>query len=146
MEELLADARRLLSAVVHCEVDDIVLVNNATTGTNAVLRDLIFSSGDAILTLSTTYGAVDLNVQYHVDMERMRGNELHHIKVEVPVPSNDDDIIKILKDRISKAENEGKKIRIAIIDTVSSRPALRFPWQKLVEVLRGKQILSLVCA
>ena len=47
-----------LASYLHCNDADLVLVENASSGCNAVLRSLQYERGDYILFLSTAYGMV----------------------------------------------------------------------------------------
>jgi len=144
MGKMLLATRSKLSKILNCATENVALIANATTGTNAVLRDLVYKSNDAILTFSITYGAVDKNIDYLIETEKMRGIQLHKVVVNFNMPMSTEDILKTLKRSIDEAQSRGKKIRIGIIDTISSRPGLRLPWVEMVKILKEKQILSLV--
>lgn len=147
MSEMLLEARGRVAKVLHTTADQISFITNATTGTNAVLRDLVYASGDVILTFSTTYPAVVFsNIQYLIDTEKMRGVDLSVEAVDIPPCVSDEDVISLLNAEIEKLDKAGKRIRIAVIDSVASRPAIRYPWERMVRLLREKQILSLVDA
>lgn len=50
--EFLTRSRKSLADFVGSDVDDLVLVTNATTGVNSVLRSLDFQDGDEVICLS----------------------------------------------------------------------------------------------
>src|ERR1700733_6498632 len=52
------DAADALGSFLNANGNDIVFVENATTGCNAVLRNLSLRAGDDVLLLSHAYGAV----------------------------------------------------------------------------------------
>lgn len=144
MDEMLSESRAKVAKILNCPAKNVVLVPNSTTGTNAVLRDLVYQSDDAILFPSIGYGAVGKNIDYLVDTEKLRGVRLHKVPVPLTMPMSKPDILQALKRAIDEAQGQGKRIRIAIIDTISSRPGLRLPWEEMVGILRERQILSLV--
>lgn len=56
-EPRLDQARDELARFVGARPQDVVFVNNATTGVNAVLRSLKFEPGDELLTFDHAYNA-----------------------------------------------------------------------------------------
>jgi isopenicillin-N epimerase len=57
-------AAAAVAAFVGSRVEDLVFVDNASTGVNAVLRSLTFAPGDEILVADHTYGAVARTAAY----------------------------------------------------------------------------------
>ncbi|KAK5181875.1 hypothetical protein LTR16_010299, partial [Cryomyces antarcticus] len=47
--KLLDESRAAVAAYLHCPVETIVFVPNATTGVNTVLRNMVFAPGDSII-------------------------------------------------------------------------------------------------
>lgn len=142
--DLLIESREKVAKILNCQIDNVVLIANATMGTNAVFRDLVYQDGDAILYTSLTYPAVIDTLDYLIDTEKMRGNQLHKVKVQLDMPMTKEDILATLNSTIQTAKGQGKRIVIGVIDTISSKPGLRLPWQDMVKVLKNHQILSLV--
>lgn len=141
---MLSVTRGKVAKILNCETDNVVLIANATLGTNAVLRDLVYKDKDAILYFSTTYGAVVNNIDYLIDTEKIRGNQLHKVRVDLNVPWTVQSILDALRLAIQEATTQGKRIVIGVIDTVVSRPGVRLPWEQMVQILKEHQILSLV--
>ena len=54
---LLEQARKALAEFVHCELEDLVFVQNVTAGVNTVLKSLSFAPGDELLTTNHAYNA-----------------------------------------------------------------------------------------
>ncbi|MCO5604669.1 hypothetical protein L7F22_058839 [Adiantum nelumboides] len=144
MEELLLDSCSKVAKLLNCDAADVAMISNASTGTNAVLRDIVYSTGDAILYLSTGYGAVERNIQYLIDTEKKRGVELHKVAVPVRLPCTHDEIMNSFGRTINEAQSQGKRIRVGVVDTICSVPGAKMPWEQMVKHLRDKQILSLV--
>src|SRR4051794_789486 len=60
----LRDAAAQLAAFVGARSEDLVFVDNATAGANAVLRNLDLQPGDELLTTTHVYGAVRKTLHY----------------------------------------------------------------------------------
>ena len=135
------DASRLsLTNFLDVPASEIVLVQNATTGVNTVLRSLKFEKGDVIVHFSTLYGACEKTVWYICET-----TEAESVRVEVHYPCEDERVIVDFRSAI-KVVNEqvGRRVRVAIFDTVTSLPGVRVPWEDLCEVCREEGVLSLV--
>ncbi|KAF7883921.1 hypothetical protein EAF00_011233 [Botryotinia globosa] len=63
--ELIGESRRTI-APLGVEADEVVVVPNATTGINTVLRNLMYETGGVVVYFSTIYGACAV--------EQLRGN------------------------------------------------------------------------
>src|SRR5215216_5776518 len=95
---------------VGAEGQDVVFVENATTGCNAVLRSLPFTKNDEILISTHTYGAVRNTVRYIAELSGARV-----VEAEIPFPHADRDAIVA---NIAAALTE--RTRLAVIDHISS--------------------------
>ena len=60
IDERLAEARAALGEYVNADPDDLVFVQNATTGVNLAAWALALQPGDEVLSTSLEYGALDL--------------------------------------------------------------------------------------
>ena len=136
---LLDQSRAAMAQFLKAPVDDIVLVPNATTAANVVLRSLKFEEGDVIVHFSTVYGAVEKTLEYLKET-----TPVATVSVDVQYPINDYDLVTAFEKTVCRAKKEGKRARIAIIDTVSSLPGVVQPWEKLVDVCRQHKILSFI--
>jgi len=125
--------------LLGCETDEVVFVPNATTGVNIVLRNLKFEEGDVILYFSTIYPACEKTVMSLEEMGVVRG-----VKVGIEFPIREDEILRRFRKGIETVVNEGRKVRLAIFDTVLTFPGVRMPWEELVGICRDKGVLSLI--
>ena len=71
-------ARELVAHELNCEAKDVVFVENASSGVNAVMRSIRWAKGDKVLYLNCAYGMVKSVLGYLKQAEQI---EL----VEVPV-------------------------------------------------------------
>ncbi|SCV74695.1 BQ2448_7724 [Microbotryum intermedium] len=140
--------RGRLSDVINCDNSDIVMVANATSGVNAVLRSLTtqWQKGDILLYFSKTiYNACSASLQWIVDSHPHLSLSL--LPVPVAYPLSHTALISALKSTIAAANQEGGgKIRLALFDAISSNPGVVVPWREIVSICREEGILSLVDA
>jgi len=127
------DAAARVAAFLGARGPDLVFVDNATTGVNAVLRSFDLKSGDEILVTDLSYGGVARSATYAA--ERAGG---HVRTVETPPPSAGGGAIA---DAIVDAI--GPRTRIAIVDHVTSESALILPLQEIAARARAKGTLVL---
>lgn len=135
---LIDRSRSAVAQLINADVNNVVLIPNASTGVNTVLRNLAYKPGDKIVYLGTTYPACEKAVLHLVDTYVPEGG-LECIKVEVEYPVSSDEILRRFEDAISQ-----KGVRIALFDTISSLPALRLPFEKMVALCKKYNVLSLI--
>lgn len=138
---MLARSREALASFLNVPVDEVVLVPNASTAVNVVLRSLRFEKGDVILHFSTVYSAVQKMVEYLRET-----TEVGSVNVTIEYPISDEVLVSRFRAAIKRVRTEGSKVRIAIFDTISSMPGVSVPWERLVEVCKTEGVLSLVDA
>jgi isopenicillin-N epimerase len=114
--------------------DDLVFVDNATTGVNAVLRSFPLAPGDEVLVTDHNYGATLRVAQF---VARACGG--HVRTVTVPYPRfNPDELIAAVAGAITP------RTRIAVLDHVTSESALVFPLAELAASCRRRNVSVLV--
>jgi selenocysteine lyase/cysteine desulfurase len=121
------------------DVDEVVLVNNATTGINVVLRNLKFEEEDVIVHFSTIYSACEKSIAAVAEMCPVSAE-----KIELVYPIEDEDLVELLRRKVEALRKEGKRVRLVMFDTVLTFPGVRMPWERLVEVCREMGVLSLI--
>lgn len=134
LEGLLDDARGQLAAFVGAAARDLVFVQNATAGVNAILRALPLRDGDEVLVTNHGYSGVQKAVQYA--MERT-GARIRVVEVPFPISSPAEVV-----DRIERAVTA--RTRLAIVDHVTSPTALVWPIEEIVQRLRARSVEVLV--
>jgi len=113
--------------------DDLVFVDNVTTGINAVLRSFDFRAGDEILIGDLAYGAVGNAAAYAA---RERG--AHVRVVELPYPRTS---AAEVADAYARAI--GPRTRLAIVDHITSESALIFPLAEIAAACRARGVAVL---
>ena len=118
----LREAAASVAAFLHASAGDLVFVDNASTGVNAVLRSFTPEAGDEILLTDHNYGATANAAHFAA---RERGALVKTIAV--PYPRFDRaELVRRLTAAI------GPRTRLAVLDHVTSESALIFPIADMV--------------
>ena len=131
---LIRDAARSLAAFVGAASERTVLLENATSGINAVLRSLRFAPGDRIVTTDHVYGAVRNTLRFAA--ERC-GAEVVEVPVGMPLRAAAE-----VTDALEPALDD--RTRLVVVDHVASPSALVFPIADIVGRCRARGIPVLV--
>ena len=131
---LLRAAAREVAEFLHARAEDVVLVDNATTGANAVFQSADLREGDEIVVTDKGYGGVVRAAAYHA---RRRGARLR--VAEIPYPD-------VTPERIVEAVDAaiGPRCRLVAVDHIASLTALVFPVREIAERCRRKGVPILV--
>jgi selenocysteine lyase/cysteine desulfurase len=139
---LLIDGSRVaLAPLLGVHVDEIVLIPNATTGINTVLRNLKWEAGDVVVFFSTIYDACEKSI---ASVSEGLGGFIQGEKIELEYPVEDSEIVRSFRETVEKLMGEGKRVRLAMFDTVLTFPGARMPWEELVGVCKEMGVLSLI--
>ena len=134
LESLLDEARNSLSAFVGARADDLVFVNNATTGVNTVLRSLEFKPGDELLVSNHGYNACRNALQFVAEK-----NGAKVVVVEFPFPlESPDEITKAVLEKVTD------KTRLLLIDHITSPTGLVLPIEGIIDQLNQRGIDTMV--
>jgi isopenicillin-N epimerase len=123
-----------LASFLNCNGKDLVFIENATVGCNAVLNSLRFTAGDEILVTDHGYPAVR-NAAQHVTIRA--GAKIVEAKVPFPV-ANSKSILDAVASRL------GSRTRLVILDHITSPTAIIFPIRELVSLCRRAGAFVLV--
>jgi isopenicillin-N epimerase len=134
LPEALRRAADRLGAFIGADGKDVALVENATTGCNAVLRSLRLAPGDQVVMLSHGYGAVRNTVRYVCE----RAGACV-VEADVPFPHPDADAIVA---NIAAALTP--RTRLAVVDHITSASALVLPLRRIVDVCHAAGVPMLV--
>ena len=137
--KLLRESREAIAPLLGVSMKEVVFVPNATTGVNTVLRNLSYQDGDIILYLSTAYGACEKTIQHICET-----TDAQAVKIDVTFPVEDDALIGLFRQTVSRLHAEGKRVRVAMFDTVATFPGVRLPWEGLTAACHDLKVLSLI--
>ncbi|MEI6089868.1 MAG: aminotransferase class V-fold PLP-dependent enzyme [bacterium] len=139
MEEypnILQESKQQIADFVNVPNEDLVFVENATTGVATVLRSLMFDlrAGDKILVTNHIYTGVDNTLDY-----LCKKFEVELVRVDIPFPiRSKEEIISAVKKEITSG------IKIAVFDHITSATGLIFPIKELCEQCRENGVISLI--
>lgn len=129
-----------MASLLNVAASEVVLLPNATTGVNIVLRNLRWEKGDVILHFSTLYGACVKTVSYICESTEARSSV-----VDLKYPMKDEEVIERFRESLRKVNRQTEtRVRVAIFDTVTSLPGVRLPWEILCSICREEGVLSLI--
>jgi isopenicillin-N epimerase len=131
IDGLLGDARAALGAYVNADPDDLVFVQNATTGVNLAAWGLDLQPGDEVLTTSLEYGALDL-AWAHI----CRHAPARYVRVPVTTPLGDavEEIWSGVTDRT----------RALFLSHITSNTAVQLPVEELCTRARERGIATII--
>jgi isopenicillin-N epimerase len=133
-EPLLDHARNKLAEFVGADSQDVVFVNNATTGVNSVLRSLCFSSEDEILTTNHEYNACRNALDFIASRTGAR-----IVVAQIPFGiDSPQQVIAAVMERVSP------QTKLALLDHITSQTGLIFPIQQLVNQLQQLGVDTLI--
>lgn len=130
----LREAAAAVAAFVGAREPDLVFVDNATSGVNAVLRSLDWRAGDEIVLADVSYGAVTLAARY---VAERHGAEVRTF--EMPEPLTDPEQAA---DAFAAAVTP--RTRVVIADHVNSEMAWLLPVRAIVDRCRARGAAVLV--
>lgn len=134
MEPRMRTAAGAVARFVGARADDLVFVDNATSGCNAVLRSFDLRAGDEVLVTDHGYGAVTTAARYSA--ERLGATVR---TVELPWPrvtpeSARDALVSAL----------GPRTRLLVVDHVTSGSSLVLPVREVAAACRERGVATLI--
>ena len=127
-------AAATLAGYLKVRGEDLVFVENATAGCNAVLRSLPLHAGDEVLVTDHIYGGL---VAAATHLSQMAGATVR--TVDVPFPAFD---AADAVERVSQALTD--RTRLVIIEHVAADTAVVWPVAEIVRACRAKGVPVLV--
>ena len=138
MRNVLPDALRQaatdLAGFIGGSPENLALVENATTGCNAVLRSLKLRQGDEVVVLSHVYGAVRNTVRF---VTERAGGRLVEVPLAFPWMEADAVVAAV-------AAALTPRTRLAVLDHIPSQSALLLPIQRMIAACRARGVPALV--
>ncbi|KAI3827266.1 hypothetical protein L1987_01338 [Smallanthus sonchifolius] len=137
-------SREAIKTLINANhVDEISIVDNATTGAAIVLQHVKwsffeskFNAGDTAVMLHYAYGAVKKSVEAYVTRA---GGHVIEVKMPYPVTSNNE-IIRSFKNALELGKLNNRKVRLAVIDHITSMPSVVIPVKELVKLCREEGV------
>lgn len=114
--------------------EDLVFVDNATTGINAILQSIDFRPDDEIILLEHAYGSIIYTAQF---VGRITKATVKVVPLPFPI-TDPQQIVTVVEDAI------GPKTRLALIDHITSESALVITLAEIAAVCRKRSVPILV--
>ncbi|XP_058216568.1 probable L-cysteine desulfhydrase, chloroplastic [Rhododendron vialii] len=137
-------ARNVIKDLINADdVEEISMVDNATTAAAIVLQHTSwafaegrFNKGDTAVMLHYAYGAIKKSIHAYVSRAGGRVIEVH---MPFPISSNEQ-IISEFRRALENGKFNGHKVRLAVIDHITSMPSVVIPVKELVEICRNEGV------
>jgi isopenicillin-N epimerase len=123
-----------VAAFLGGEGRDVVFVENATSGLNAVLRSFELAEGDELLVTDHTYGAIVNAVTFAAGR---RGARVRTVRLPYPVPNR-----QALADAVVDGLSE--RSRLVVVDHISAESAIVMPVAEIAARCRARGVAVLV--
>ncbi len=133
--------RELLGKLVNASVDDIVMVVNTTSAMNAIFRSMVFAFGERILHFNTIYNSMESLIKYICDYSN---GAVSKLLFNVTYPISNDQLVKNFEEFLEANHDPAHPIRIALIDHISSGPGVIVPIEKIIPLLKARNIIVLI--
>ena len=133
----LRQAADAVAAFLGARGEDLVFVDNASAGMNAVIRSLRLAPGDEILLLDVAYGAVKLAAGFAAEQAGAR-----LVTAVIPFPATGEDAPARCIEAVEHAITP--RTRLAILDHVASDTALLLPVAAMAAACRARGVPVLV--
>jgi isopenicillin-N epimerase len=131
---LMRQAAAEIAAFVGARAEDLVFVDNTTTGVNAVLRSTAFAPGDEIVVTDHIYGGLLTAVHY---IARTSGAEVR--TVPLPYPAFDAAAsIELIAGAVTP------RTRLVIVEHIAAESGLVFPVGDIVRACKARGAMVLV--
>ena len=131
-------SRARLADYLRIDVANLVLCQNATESVNVALKSVTFRRDHAILATEYTYGAVLNSIDYVAKYRLDKDHQVPVFKVacRFPVLSEAALLEEFEKTCRHIVEEKRLKIRVAVIDHISSASAMLYPVEKINKIIR----------
>ena len=133
---LLRQATDAVGEFLGARGDDLVFVDNATAGINAVLRSIALAPGDEIVVLDQAYGAVVKAAEF---VARVAGARVVVAATPFPAPVDASAAYVEAVERVLTP-----RTRLAVIDHIASETALLLPIVEMTAACRARGVPVLV--
>ncbi len=128
----LREAASIVARFLGARGEELVFVDNATTGANAVLRSFPFQPGDEILVADLGYGGVTRAALFAA---REKGATVR--TVAMPYPFTADGLIQ------AWSAAPGPRTRLAVVDHIASETAIVLPLAQIAAALKRQGVAVL---
>ncbi|CAA7388246.1 unnamed protein product [Spirodela intermedia] len=138
-------SRQVIKSLINADhVEEVSIVDNATTAAAIVFQRVqrafqegIYDRGDAVVLLHYAYGSVKKSA--HAYVARVGAKV-----VEVPLPfpvTSEEEVVGEFRKALEVAKDGGRrKVRLAVIDHITSMPSVVIPVKRLTKICREEGV------
>ena len=136
--QLIQERMKIVAKELNAPNGDVVIVENATEAINSVLKSVKYQEGETILIFDIAYRMVEEVCVYLVERYKLN---LVIMPTTEEILNSKEKIVGLVEDYIQKLSS---KIKVAIIDHISSTPAVVLPLQDILKLFKKNSILCIV--
>lgn len=128
MYEKMNASRAKIAQFIRANVSDVVLVENASSAVNSILRSMQFQKGDKVLRLDTAYNMVTRTLDY---LAETIGIQVIVVDVTLPITGPEQFVSEV-----EELLRQHSDIKLCIFSHISSLPAIVEPLDDLSKLVR----------
>ncbi|KAM5436359.1 hypothetical protein MferCBS31731_005850 [Microsporum ferrugineum] len=136
-------SREAVAELLNATPESVVLVANGSTASNTVMRNFVWNEDgkDEIIQISVIFAPLSKMTGYVGELSQ---GKVRTRQVQLNYPLEDDEVVALFRAGIQASRDAGYRPRLGIFDTVSSTPAIRLPFERLVALCREEGVMSFV--
>ena len=125
-----------LADFIKCDIDNLALIENATSGINTILRSFqhFIKPGDHIITTNHVYPAVLNSLEFFCERN---GADLKIINIPFPLESKEQ-ILEIIEDELTP------KVALAVFDHITSSTGLIMPAKEMSQLAKEHGAITVI--
>lgn len=127
MNDKIDASRAMIAQYIKAHVSDVVLVENASSAVNSILRSMHFQKGDKVLRLDTAYNMVVRTLDY---LAQTIGIKVVVVEVPLPITSSEQ-----LLTPIEAALKQHPDVKLCVFSHISSFPAIIEPLEDMSKLV-----------
>ncbi|XP_071097300.1 uncharacterized protein [Haliotis cracherodii] len=131
------ESQKAAADFMHCDPQDLVFVENATTGINTILKSCRYKAGDILLYTTLTYRAIAYTCQ--ATAELYEGVKSAELDIQFPIASEDE-----ICEKYEDFFKSNPETKIAVLDAITSPSAVVMPLKRLVTLCHRYGVLAVV--
>lgn len=129
--------RKIIANLIKASPDDVVMVQNIHSGMNAVFRSMKFQVGDRILRFSTDFSGMQSLIRFIVDTHN---HTISTLIFNLTYPITNAQLVEKFEEFLDANYDPLRPIRVALVCHISTRPSTLLPIEKLVRILKHRNI------
>lgn len=129
----LEPVRDRLAKLIGANKSDVVFLDNASAGMNAVLRSLNWQTGDIVFLIGSLYAVFPYTAAW---LEKQYGIRVIKVPISYPVSGAQSYVAPVQQALGGLSPADRAKIRLTLIDHISSYPTVILPVVQLCELVR----------